>query len=193
MRSLPACVAACLLGSRLKATPLPDLPAMAQEQKHKFDNDFRMLTYRQYYGTSVGSSVRVLKSLEPELGKGKLLEIIGKSTDTNLELLGKQQASSSPDRSLMKYVSQFKDERSYGNILTFTIVEESETVFEMNVTECIYATLYRSLQAGDYGYASVCRGDYAWATGFNPGIKLTRDKTLMEGHECCNHRYTLNT
>jgi hypothetical protein len=25
--------------------------------------------------------------------------------------------------------------------------------------------------------------------GFNPKIKLVRDKTLMQGHEYCNHRY----
>jgi hypothetical protein len=44
-------------------------------------------------------------------------------------------------------------------------------------------------KAGDIGYAMVCWGDYAWAEGFNPKIKLVRDKTLMEGHDRCNHRY----
>jgi len=35
----------------------------------------------------------------------------------------------------------------------------------------------------------VCHGDYAWAEGFNPDIKLVRDKTLMQGDSICNHRY----
>ena len=42
---------------------------------------------------------------------------------------------------------------------------------------------------GHIGHAHVCYGDYAWARGFNPKIKMVRDKTLMQGHEYCNHRY----
>jgi hypothetical protein len=26
-------------------------------------------------------------------------------------------------------------------------------------------------------------------TPFNPDIKMVRDKILMQGHDCCNHRY----
>ena len=69
------------------------------------------------------------------------------------------------------------------------IVEDTEKAFELKITECIWASTFLNAKAGDIGYASVCFGDYAWAEGFNPKIKMIRDKTLMQGHELCNHRY----
>ena len=69
------------------------------------------------------------------------------------------------------------------------IVEDTETAFELKVSECLPAAVFRDADAAEIGYASVCWGDYAWAQGFNPKIKLVRDKTLMEGDKYCNHRY----
>ena len=69
------------------------------------------------------------------------------------------------------------------------IVENMDTAYELKVTECIWASTFLAAKAGDIGYASVCIGDYTWAEGFNPKIKLVRDKTLMQGHDICNHRY----
>jgi hypothetical protein len=42
---------------------------------------------------------------------------------------------------------------------------------------------------GEIGFAALCYMDYFWPKGFNENIKLIRDKTLMQGHTCCNHRY----
>ena len=57
------------------------------------------------------------------------------------------------------------------------------------MTECIWAKTFLDYKLGDIGHAHVCWGDYAWAQGFNPKIRMVRDKTLMQGHACCNHRY----
>jgi hypothetical protein len=80
---------------------------------------------------------------------------------------------------------QFKDS------LTMSITESTDSVHELKVTECIFASVYLQQKAGDLGWASVCYGDYAMATGFNPKIRMTRNKTLMQGHDCCDHRYLL--
>jgi len=29
------------------------------------------------------------------------------------------------------------------------------------------------------------------ASAFNPKLKMIRSKTLMQGHDCCNHRYVV--
>ena len=83
----------------------------------------------------------------------------------------------------------FADTKSWEPMLKMEILEDTETAFELKVTECIQATVFRDANAADIGYARVCWGDYAWAEGFNPNIKLVRDKTLMQGHDYCNHRY----
>jgi hypothetical protein len=57
------------------------------------------------------------------------------------------------------------------------------------MTECIWAKTFLDANAGDIGYAQICIGDYTWAESFNPKITMVRDKTLMQGHDICNHRY----
>jgi hypothetical protein len=56
-------------------------------------------------------------------------------------------------------------------------------------TECLWAKTFVDAGAGDLGNAAICHGDYAFARSFNPGIEMVRDKTLMQGHAYCNHRY----
>ena len=80
---------------------------------------------------------------------------------------------------------------SYQIVQTHDIVEDTDTVFQMNVTECLVAKIYIDAGAGDIGYAHHCYGDYSGAKGFNSKIKLVRDKTLIQGHDCCNFRYVI--
>ena len=56
-------------------------------------------------------------------------------------------------------------------------------------TTCILADTFLRADAVHTGYAAVCWGDYAWAPSFNEKIVMVRDKILMEGNECFNHRY----
>ncbi len=77
------------------------------------------------------------------------------------------------------------------SIVTYEIVEDSEKAFEINVTECILVQPVLELDAGRIGNALLCDADYGHAQGFSPRIKMIRNKTLMLGHDCCNHRYVL--
>ena len=72
-------------------------------------------------------------------------------------------------------------------------MEDTKTAFEVKVTECIWAKTFHDLKAPDIGYAMVCHADFAIATAFNPKMKLIRSKTLMQGHDCCNHRWVMET
>jgi hypothetical protein len=72
--------------------------------------------------------------------------------------------------------------------LTFEIVEDTDQAFETKIAEC-WATTSREADAGDIGYAVICHQDFAAARGLNPKLKMVRSKTLMQGHDCCNHHY----
>lgn len=86
------------------------------------------------------------------------------------------------------YISVFRDPRMLAS-LTMEIIEDTDTVFEIKVTDCLSAEAFLPYKAGDIGFARVCLGDYNWASDFNSNIKMVRDKTLMQGHDCCNHKY----
>jgi len=47
--------------------------------------------------------------------------------------------------------------------------------------------------AGEIGYATVCYADYAYTKAISPSIKLIRTKTLMQGDDCWNHRFVVES
>ena len=186
---VPACSLLCAGGlSALPGFRPKDLATYFQE-KHKFDKEFpKKLTYREYLTASTIPLVGFVRNLEGEVGKAKAMELLKAISDKSLLKRGQWQVQKAPDNSLQSYVAQFKQEDNK-NWATFDIIEDNDKVFEMKITECLYATVYKDLKATDIGLIAVCQADYPWVEGFNPSIKLIRDKTLMEGHDCCNHRY----
>jgi len=86
-------------------------------------------------------------------------------------------------------VAQFRPPR-YANSLTHEVVEDTANAFELRVTECLWATVFREAGLdGEIGHAAVCNMDYTWPKAFSANIKMERNRTLMQGHDHCNHRY----
>ncbi|MFC1725442.1 L-2-amino-thiazoline-4-carboxylic acid hydrolase [candidate division KSB1 bacterium] len=189
---MPACALTCLSAKSAFASLLPNNNSIFQQAKHKFDKEYkfpRPVTYRQFYGQFSRPMIEYGKTLIEELGEEKALEVIKKNTYKQLFARGQNQAKRAPDKGFRSYVDMFKAP-VWNDTLTMEIVEDTDTAFELKVTECISAEICKAADfAGKPGFATVCYGDYAWAEGFNPKIKLVRDKTLMEGHKYCNHRY----
>ena len=61
----------------------------------------------------------------------------------------------------------------------------------LRVTNCFWADMFRELGAPAIGKILYCDDEYAVTEGFSPRIQLSRTKTLMEGHDCCDHCYFL--
>ncbi len=72
---------------------------------------------------------------------------------------------------------------------TVEFPEESDTVLQCKVTECLWAKTFRELGAAEFGKIMLCDPDFPFASTMNPKLKLERTKTLMEGYDCCDHRY----
>ncbi len=188
-RVMPACALACMAGGRIPAFGQSDETSEPADV-HMFDLDSgRKLTNRQLMNYRYGEFIQLAKALKPEMGEDRLIELLKKTTTERMRSYGERQAKNSPDNNFEAYVSMFRGPDSYRNLLAMEVVEDTDRVFELKVTECIWATTFLAAGAGDIGYASVCFGDYAWSQGFNPKIRMVRDKTLMQGHACCNHRY----
>ena len=185
---MPMCALTCVVGSRTLAYAQSGGSAAGEEPQHMFDLDAgRKLTYRQLMGLRYGEFIGLAKALSEELGEDRVIEFLNEYATQKMLAYGKRQAEHSPDDSFATYVEQFRG--GYDNLLAMEIVEDTDRVFELKVTECIWATTFLGAGAGKVGHAAVCIGDYAWARGFNPKIEMVRDKTLMQGHDCCNHRY----
>ena len=192
LATAPACALACFGAKNAFALTQATEEPSTQEEVHKFDGEFlRKLTIRQYYDGRYREYIELAKAIEKEWGPEKTSEFLKKRTAQKLAEYGKYQASQADKNDFESYVSQFRS--GYEDVLTKEVVEDTDTAFELKVTECIWADTFLRAEAGNIGYCSVCWGDYAWAQGFNERITMVRDKTLMQGHDCCNHRYLWRT
>lgn len=76
-----------------------------------------------------------------------------------------------------------------GGSLDVEVLAASDDRFDFNVTRCRYAEFFRDLGLAELGYLIHCNRDYAMIDGFNPGLKLTRTQTVMEGASHCDFRF----
>ncbi|MFH2000078.1 MAG: L-2-amino-thiazoline-4-carboxylic acid hydrolase [Planctomycetota bacterium] len=181
---MPVCALACFSGSQAVA--------MQEMAKHKFDQELgQALTLRRYFRLQFDEMIKLASALEKEWGKEKTIDFLKRTTQDRMLEYGRKQAKKLNDDSFKTYVDTFRGP-AFKDVLTMEIVEDTDTVFELKVTECIWARTFLDADAGEIGFAHVCFGDYFWPKGFNPKISMERDKTLMQGHALCNHRYCLN-
>ncbi len=189
-KTVPVCAASCLAASQVIAKS-PILPnSFLQEEVHKFDKKIPGpdWTYRRYASISQRSFIRFARFLQKEIGEERVIELIKKNTEERMHEQAKEDLKRLGNSDFKSYISIFRDPGMLAS-LTMEIIEDSDTVFEIKVTDCLSAEAFLPYKAGDIGYAAVCWGDYNWASDFNLKIKLVRDKTLMQGHEYCNHKY----
>jgi hypothetical protein len=186
---IPACSVLSLSGGFPLCLSSLDARPFFQESGHKFDKPYsRQLSFRQVSDIRYRNFISLAKDLEKEMGKDALIEFLKKRTMAELLEQGKAYAKRSPDASFRTFSNIFKNPWMEST-LVMEIVEDTDTVFEVKVTECLVADTFLRAKAGEIGNAAVCIGDYTFAEGFNPKIKMIRDKTLTLGHAHCNHRY----
>jgi hypothetical protein len=180
----------CLACTRKPATPVVSKAESLSPTKHKFQEDSKMPFENAFNFAYAGSFVPILLGLAEEVGREKL---VGMLKDVASREWGKHVATLAktvPMNDLDTFVSNVKKpDHFWSHVLTSTIVEDSKNAFELNITECLWAKTFREANAADIGYACICHPDYAAATAFNPRIRMIRTKTLMQGDDCCNHRY----
>lgn len=189
LRAAPACALGCL-GFGGFAELLAQQPTRIAQQVHKFDRERdAKLSVRTAYRMQYSQFMPLVRDLRATLGDDELIRLLRIHSAAQGRAAAEMQARNSPDRSFQSFVAAFRPPR-YANTLTHEIVEDTENVFQLRVTECIWAETFREAGLdGAIGHAAVCNMDYTWPTAFNPRFRMERTKTLMQGDDECNHRY----
>jgi hypothetical protein len=164
--------------------------ASSSPENHKFQKDTGM-SYDDLSKFVVG---RMLVPMVGAVAAKVGIDVVQKAVLDHLQKRVAAQVKSLPKRELADFTQNFKSQDPF-NINTWTkeIIQDTDTVFEMRVSECLWAKAFREANAADLGFKIVCSADYVTAETFNPKIKLVRDKTLMQGHDCCNHKYVVKS
>ncbi len=189
--ALPGAAVLCLGGRCLLNAAQAQEAAPKAAAKHKFLEDAH-INFAQIFGFAYANTIPLWRGLEAEIGKDKLYATIKKINDAGAKAEMAGMAKARGLSTLADYVKPFLNPNGlYAKVLTFDVVENTPKAVEFKVSECLWAKTFREAEAGDLGYVLVCDSDYAAAEGFNPKLRMIRTKTLMQGHDLCNHRYVL--
>ena len=187
---MPACSLACLCSGRVGADQAaePDKPSGGEQ--HKFEVEFEQKTSTLKQTTDQNRTfIDFIKTLQSELEEDELIRLLNIHSADWGRRIGKRHAAGTPDTSFQSFVANFRPP-NYAKTLTLEITEDTDKVFELRVTECVWAKVFRDAGlGGEIGHAAVCNMDYYWPPSFNENFKMERSKTLMQGDDQCNHRY----
>jgi len=149
------------------------------------------MTWEQVFNLGYKSYARVMNKFAERMGREKLLNMLEETASEVVVERTKALLPLVPRRDLATFALFLKNEPVYRHALVFNIVEESAAVFEIHVSQCLWAKAFRAQNAGDIGYAAICHADYVSSTTYNPKMELRRTKTLMQGDDYCNHRWVM--
>ena len=188
---LPAGTLFCLGCGNLLALAQSEKNPQVSPARHKFSENSGMSFEAVYKFAFQNYFIPVMRNLSDIMGKGEFMEILKKASSQAGAQNMKRLTQNLRKRDLAVLAAFMKGNSLYKKVLTFEIVEESDRALEVKITECLWAKTFRDAKASDIGYAAICHPDFAAATAFSPKIKMLRTKTLMQGHDCCNHRYVM--
>ena len=139
-------------------------------------------------------SIPLLKALGEKLGRDRLVEMLKEASAKMATEEARKEAPAAPNNTLQAFLGEdfLKGEsRFWSHVLSYTLPERTETAVEARVTRCLWAQTFRAAEAPDIGYATLCHTDFFSGPAFNPKIRMTRTKTLMQGDDHCNHRWVV--
>jgi len=126
-----------------------------------------------------------------EIGFEKAIEIAKNVIRQDAVASGKKSAREYSGNTLAELSKIVKEVWAKDNALTLEMLKENDTTLFFDVTHCEYAQMYVRMGIEDIGFILSCNRDFSFMEGFNPQIELKRTKTIMEGAECCDFRFSL--
>jgi hypothetical protein len=188
---LPAGTIFCFGCSNLLAMPISEDKKKASTEKHKFLEDSGM-TVEEVFKLVYQESIPILQNLANDIGREKFIEMLKKASSKNTTQGITDMTKNLPKKdmaALADFLNGMVNTFPYNKALTYEITEKTDKVFEIKFTECLFAKILREMNAADIGYAFLCYPTGAFARAFNPKIKGTHPKTLMQGHDVCIERF----
>lgn len=104
-------------------------------------------------------------------------------------LSGKTLAKKCSGNSLNELLKIVEEVWAKDGTLDITNLALSKDCLKFDVTRCGYAEMYDRLGIKKLGSLLSCCRDFAFMDGFNPGLRLVRTKTIMEGDDICDFCY----
>ncbi len=191
LQMLPAGALACLV-CRNGLASAGQAKDGAPPPKNKYQAQCEMSYEELFQFAYAYDFIPAMKGLGAEMGRAKLVEMLDRAYSAVAVERVREMLKKNPKNDLATWTADLRHEIPlYKNALTMKIVEDTPTAVEARITECLWAKTFCEADAADIGYACLCHPESAAVPAFNPKIKLTFTKNLMQGHDCCNPRYVM--
>ena len=129
----------------------------------------------------------IYEELKREISEDAAKRIIGAAIRKDAIAQGKAYTGSGKT-SLSGFHSLFPQWTANG-ALEVQIHEETDSVLRYDVVRCRYAEMYREMGLAEIGHLLSCGRDGTFCTGYDPRIRLTRTRTIMQGASRCDFSY----
>ena len=136
--------------------------------------------------------VPVIEAVSQKIGKDEALKILKNVNQQEAFQRGQDMARAREPKGIEELVEEVAS-WGEGGIWEMDVLEQTSTTYFFNVTRCPYFEKYRDLGIEAFGVALSCCRDEPFAKGFNSQLELVRTKTIMEGADCCDFRYYLQS
>lgn len=143
---------------------------------------------------ALGYTLPIWKKMQATMGKMPFLDVLEKSADANMAEKMTAMAKEVRDRSMKKFgelILQLHSSSPVSDAIKYEVIEHTEKVFEMKVTECVMAKVYKELNANTIGYCLECHPSDAIVKAFNPNAKCIKSKNMMIGDPFCIERFEI--
>ena len=142
----------------------------------------------------LANNIGIYKGLEKELGSEKLLKMLQQITADNWAAGIKEMTKNIKERNIENYVklvASIMSTTPYSTVLEYEITQLDDKVLEIKYTKCLFAEIFREMNAADIGWALECSAGDTIMKIYNPDIKFSNPNNLMKGDSSCIERFEL--
>lgn len=166
-----------------------------KQTQHRFQKNSNM-SFEQVMNFAFNSYyLPVMRGIREKLGSKELIKLIKEVTDANYYRSGMSLAKRTEKNDVYGFIENFWKptikSNLWGNAVNVEIIKQERGSGIVKNTECLPAKIFRDAKEIDIGYATCCYGDFGLMRGFNPNVKMKREKNIMEGDDCCYFEYSL--
>ncbi|MBD3406050.1 MAG: hypothetical protein GF411_08000 [Candidatus Lokiarchaeota archaeon] len=163
-------------------------------KKEEYSKDTIEISYFDFLKEVYSGRIELIREMERVFGKDAVHNTIERyyeqrSVSSSSKMMEQEEPISTIEdfRTFLLKI----DERPFMQKTMITEHPESDgkTVHRV-VKQCMWADVFKELDASDIGDIMLCKTDFATASVFHPNVKLTRSKTLMAGDDCCDFIYS---
>lgn len=163
-------------------------PAVQDQEFSKRIQTKLTITHEELFDFRFKYLILRLEKFSEYIGRDKVITMLKRTLDD----INQTKKPNLQAKSVKDYINPILESENHKIRNDIEVLELTDNVCQLKITNCLWAKTFREMNAGDLGYANTCYGDFSSATAFNPKLKLERTKTLMEGHDCCDFKYIWN-